>query len=162
MFISEYFGFLKKIRLLSRNVFTLWYGPQQCKSKVQEQTTGNIFLTFPGYIGLLTLPNTLNMVAGSPTVLGFRDGTFTDSLFESPLGLTFLSDYILLLADSTSKRLRVLDLKSSTSSSICSGITGYDDGNLTFCCLISPYSVRSVGNTVFVGDLQIIKIIKLE
>ena len=65
-FISEYFGYLKKISLLSRNVSTLWSGPKQCNSMVQEQTTGNIFLTFPGYIGLLTLPNTLNIVAGSP------------------------------------------------------------------------------------------------
>ena len=105
VFISEYFGYLKKISLLSRNVSTLWYGPKQCNSMVQKQATGNIFLTFPGYIGLLTLPNTLNMVAGSPTVLGFRDGTFTDSLFGSPLGLTFLSDYILLLADSTKQEI---------------------------------------------------------
>ena len=162
VFISERAGPLKSMRISDQNVTTLWNGEEGCLWMIQEPTTGNLFAACRSFVGLFTGNGTLMIIAGSPLVNGFQDGSFKNSLFNKPVGMTFLDSETLIVTGFENDRLRVLDLRTNTTFSICSGTEGYDDGNLTSCQLAAPYTVQKINNTIYVGDYKRIKSIKCE
>ena len=54
------------------------------------------------------------------------------------------------MADEGNNRLRVLDLNTNQTSSICSGERGHKDGNLLFCSLAEPYSLMLHEGEIYV------------
>ena len=129
VFISERAGLIKYMRISDQNVTTLWNGEGGCLWMIQEPTTGNLFAACRSFVGLFTGNGTLMNIAGSPLVKGFQDGSFKNSLFNRPVGMAFLDSKSLLVTDFENDRLRVLNLRTNTTFSICSGTEGYDDVN---------------------------------
>lgn len=60
---------------------------------------------------------------GSP-LSGFQDGIFSDVRFNFPREIVFMTSKTVLVADERNNRLRLLDLKTNSSSSVCSGEFG--------------------------------------
>ena len=128
---------------------------------VQSPTTGNIHITFSHGEGLYDYQGkTFTRIAGAPTGMGFRDGLFLQMIFLWLKGIEFLDSRTLIVADSLSNRLRVLDLDTNSSSSICTGAMGHVDGNLMSCWLYLPYSITLIQDTLYVGQAGRIRAIK--
>ena len=87
------------------------------------------------------------------------DGDFDFARFETLQGIIFLHDKI-LVAEEGNNRLRVLDLNTNQTSSICSGERGHKDGNLLFCSLAEPYSLMLHKGEIYVGENKRIRKIK--
>ena len=127
---------------------------------LQDAETGNIYVTFDHGVGLYDYKSrTFSEITGS-SWSGFVDGEFSQLRFYSPRELAFLSSSTLLVADQGNNRLRVLDLTTNTTSSICSGVQGHSDGDLSSCQLNYPCSLLKVADTVYFGEREYIRSIK--
>ena len=125
---------------------------------LQDAETGNIHVTFSHSVGLYNYQSrTFSIITGS-TSSGFVDGEFSQLRFDYPRGLAFLSRSTVLVADQNNHKLRVLDLRSNTSSSICSGARAHADGGLASCSLFDPLSLFTVNNTVYIGEGGFIRV----
>ena len=94
---------------------------------------------------------TFTVISGS-TSRGFQDGPFSEVQFYGPVALSFLNNHTLLVSDHRNNRLRVLNLITNTSSSICSGEEGHTDGNFSPCSLKSPLGLLTLEDTVYIGN----------
>ena len=162
LFITDYSqGSLKTINTVSKHVLTIYRDTSFWLSHMlQEPSTGNIYATFEQGIGLYdSHSNTFSVIAGSFT-RGFLDGEIPWLRFNEPRGLLFLSRSQLLIADAMNRRLRVLDLMTNTSSSICSGDRGHTDGDLSSCQLDFPWSLLKLNNTIYIGEQGYIRSIQ--
>ena len=124
LIISEYFsGSLKTINTVHKYVSTIYRDRSyRLTYQLQDPATGNIYATFYHGVGLYNYQSQTFSVIAESTSLGFVDGEFSQLRFYLLPGLAFLSRSTLLVADVNNYRLRVLDLTTNTSSSICSGI----------------------------------------
>lgn len=165
-FITERLGQRLKymtVRGEIKNVTTVYRGIQRFSRMVQQTTSGNIYITYDNGIAFYDyLQRTMSILVGSSTqvgssTLGFEDGMFSSTKFNRPLGIVFLDRDILLVSDSFNCRLRMLDLSTNTSSSICSGKRGYSDGNLTTCQLDDPRALMIKNDIVYIGMFRSIK-----
>ena len=100
---------------------------------------------------------TFTLIAGS-TSYGFRDGQFSNVKFNYPVALIFLDIHTLLVSDQYNHRLRVLELTTNLSISICSGEYSLADGNFSSCSLRYPVGLLVIGDKIYVGDYQRIRI----
>ena len=103
---------LRIMGIFDKNVSTMFRrgGSGDLQRMVQSPTTGNIYITFSHGVGLYDYQSkTFTRIAGAPTGMGFRDGLFSQMLFLWPIGIEFLDSRTLIVADSLSNRLRVLD-----------------------------------------------------
>ena len=101
---------------------------------------------------------TFSLIAGSTS--GFKDDKFSQVRFSRRVALTFLDSDTLLVADRQNNRLRVLNLITNTSYSICSGERGHSDGDFSTCSLDGPYGLLVLENDVYTGTYQRIRIIE--
>lgn len=133
------------------------------RALVQSPNTGDLFMVNNhgvvrydyGRKSLTVISGTIGRRGG-----GFVDGSFTSSLFRYPWDLTLLTASTLVIADSQNGRLRILNMTSGTSSSICSGSAQvHSDGNLDNCTMNQPSSVMLFNNTLYVGERGHIRII---
>ena len=124
----------------------------------QDPQTGDLYTTTD------TRVNKISNSSGTAVKLsgsfnGHRDGDFDFARFETLQGIIFLHDKI-LVADEGNNRLRVLDLNTNQTSSICSGERGHKDGNLSICSLAEPYSLMLHEGEIYVGENRRIRKIK--
>ena len=99
-------------------------------------------------------------IAGSQT--GFKDGGFSSTEFYSLREIAYTGNFQLFVADWGNHRLRLLDMNLNITSSICSGIEGSQNGNLTSCALRQPRSLLAVNNTLYIGEYLGIRLIEGE
>ena len=127
----------------------------------QEHTSGDLFITTQArYVYKLAYSSKAQTLLSGTASSGFQDGFFCQTLFYAPYELLLLRPHKLLIADSHNHRLRVLDLNSLMTSSLCSGTSGTVDGNLTACTLQYPYSLAVINDSLFIGQYQAIREIK--
>lgn len=101
--------------------------------------------------------NSLASLAGADT-FGFQDGSFSDTMFHYPRGIVQLNKWTLAVTDGFNYRVRVLDMFTNTTSSICSGTKGQTDGsNLKLCQLNDPQSLLIRKGALLVGELRSIR-----
>ena len=157
-------GSLKKIILTDKHVSTIYTDSSYQLlpvSLLQDPSTGNIYVTFYHGLGLFDYESlSFSVIAGSSSQQGFVDGAVSQIRFKHPRDVVFLCLGRLLIADYNDYRLRVLDLTTNTSSSICSGVRGLQDGDLSSCRLSSPWSLLTVNDVIFVGEYQSIRSIQ--
>lgn len=116
---------------------------------IQDIAKGDIFVTFIMGVARYDYSHkTVTLLAGE-MIASFSDGGY--SLFANPWGVKFLNLTALLIADSTNNQLKILNLETLTSASICSGEQGHLDGNLTSCQMTNPLSLLTVNRTIYVG-----------
>ena len=117
-----------------------------------QDNLGNLFVTFNDGITKVSIESGITeILVGSTTAEGFRDGPFAFVQFDDPRDVVMINDSALVVADDGNHRLRVLDLITNTSSSICVGRWGYGDGNLKNCTISDPNAVAVIGKNLFVG-----------
>lgn len=117
----------------------------------QDLVTGDLFVTRRYSVVRFSYETTtLILLAGSHSA-GKRDGSFSDTLFQSPIGLVLLANEKLLVADSDNHVLRLLDLPSETTSSICTGKEGKVNEKFDLCELTRPSSLIVVGDRLYCG-----------
>ena len=87
----------------------------------------------------------------------FRNCDFSTSYFYDPYEIIFIGENNLLLADSNNQRLRVLNLKTSHTSSVCTGSASHIDGDMETCTLYYPRSLMVLNDTLYVGEYQRIR-----
>ena len=100
---------------------------------IQEKDTGDIFVTFQRGVGLLGYQTQAFSVIAGSRPSGFNNGSLNQLQFINPNSIKFLNSHTLLVSDYLNNRLRVLDLITNTSSSICSGAVGRADGKFSTC-----------------------------
>ena len=150
-------GSLKTINALTKYVSTMYRDSSHGLAYLlQDSETGNIYVTFTHGVGLFNYQsNTFFIITGS-TLFGFVDWEFSQLRFYFPQVVVFLSRSTLLVTDYYNNRLQVLDLIINTSSSICSGVRGNSDGDVSSCHLDQPWSLFKVDNTAYVGEHEYI------
>ena len=154
-----YLGSLKKINVASKHVSTIFKDSSyRLSALLQDPSTGNIYVTFAHGLGLIDHESlSFSVIAGSSSQHGFEDGAISQMRFHIPGEIAFLCPQNLLIADSFNHRLRVLDLITNTSSSICSGVGAHLDGDLSSCQLSLPQSLLTVNDVIFVGEYGYIR-----
>ena len=130
------------------------------ESFIQEDRTGDLFVTVLHAVGVFSYQTkTFTLIVGS-TDSGWQDRPFSAIRFHYPDSLTFLNSHTLLVSDRDNNRLRVLDLNTNTSSSICSGQDGQADGNFSSCSLRSPRGLLMMEDTIYLETSWRIRKIK--
>lgn len=152
---------VRSVDITTLNVTTLVPpGPYAFYGVVRHNVTGDLYLTFPhGIIRYEYTQGNIEIISGG-TQSGNLDGTLTETRFNSPRGLTFLSADVLIIADQSNNMLRVLDLISNNSSSICSGIGGQKEGNLTSCQMSGPRTLQLIADRLYVGASERILVLR--
>ena len=121
-------------------------------SFIQEDKTGDLFMAVSQAVGVFSYQTkTFTLISGS-TSSGFQDGPFSEVQFDAPVALSFLNNRTLLVSDEYNHRLRVLDLNTNTSFSICSGEPGHADGDFNHCSIAGPYGLMTLMDTVYIGS----------
>lgn len=135
--------------------------PFQPQTITQDSVTGDLYIaTFPGIYHLQYADKSLTLLAGHRRNWdgGWRDGSFADAQFSNVYELILVDDRSkLIAADSFNNRLRILDLKANTTSSICMGDKGHVDGDERTCTLYTPNSMLLNGTTLYIGEYERIR-----
>ena len=119
-------------------------------------------MTFQHGVGLLDYhTKAFSVIAGSGQ-RGLNDGSFNQTRFSFPESIQFLNSHTLLVSAYLNNRLRVLDLITNTSSSICSDEYGQTDGGFSTCSLANPYGMQILNETLYIGTDERIRSIKGE
>ena len=149
---------LKTVNIVSKHASTIYYDSSYgLKYLLQDPATGNIYVTFNHGVGLyIYQSNTFSIITGS-TSSGFVEGELSQLRIEYPAGLVFLSRGTLLVADMNNNGLRVLDLTTNSSSSICTGVGGHSDGDASSCQLTQPWSLLKENDIVFISGTKYIR-----
>ena len=159
--IIEADGTEKSMTATNRNVSYCGTVGHVVRGITQEAKTGGFFVSAAHAVGIFSYQTkTFTLIAGSTSSKGFQGDQFTEIQFDTPAGQTFLNSHTLLVSDISNHRLRVLDLISNTSYSICSGEWGDADGSFITCSLYLPVGLLILGDKIYVGDLQRIRIIE--
>lgn len=80
--------------------------------------------------------------------------------FDKPPGILLLDNTKkIIIADEGNDRLVVLDRENKLTSILCTGEEGHGDGDLRSCSLVGPRSLLVIGNTLFIGEYQRIRML---
>ena len=123
----------------------------------QHPVSGGLYITRYDYrVWKVTYSGkSVSLVAGSSS--GFRDCDFNTAFFRYPYELIFIADNKLLLADQSNHRLRILNLNTLHTSSVCTGSASHIDGDMETCTLYYPRSLMVLNDTLYVGENQRIR-----
>lgn len=92
----------------------------------------------------------------------FRDGHLTQATFDDATDLIYLSQSIILVADTGNDRLRVINEVQESVSSICYGEPRGAAGSVRYCGLNRPYCLMRNRDLIFIGQRNSIGTITCE
>lgn len=151
------------VRIISgRNVSTLIKSDQMPlpKGMAQDKTSGSLYIISAcGLVMYDFVRQTISVII-SPSSVGFADGGLDNTKMFYPKEVALLSSRALIVSDPNNRRLRLIDLTTNTTKSVCSGKQGYKDRNLTECRLYTPWSIHLQKNVLYIGDRKEIRFIK--
>src|SRR4051794_26248976 len=95
-------------------------------------------------------------IAGVPDKEGFKDGDCSTALFNEPHGLAFDNEANLLVADANNNRIRLINLKTSTVSTLVgNGEQKSVDGPALQCSLCLPmFLAPDAAGNLFISGLE--------
>ena len=104
------------------------------------------------------------LVAGSHSAFGFVNGAgwAQQSLFNDPSDVLCLAGNKVAVSDRHNNRLRVIDEKKGSVTSVCSGVSGNRDGDWYTCQLLNPYSLLVMNGHLYIGEHRRIQKLKGE
>lgn len=152
-------GGFRKLKDGSRMVSTFFSGRDSMFGAIsgvtQDSVTGDFYLNSVQNIYHMSYNDfTITKLAGSR--YGYKDGYFSDAMFANPAGLALMKGtnrQKLLVADSNNMVVRVLDMETNTTSSICvSHKAGHVDGPVDSCSFATAKSLMIDGELLFVGE----------
>lgn len=126
---------------------------------LQDISTGNIYVGTAHVISMFHYAEQyISTITGSTQ--GFFDGSFGSAEFNGQSEMLMLSKDKILLADEGNNRLRVLDLVTRQTSSICSGKDAHIYGPIRACAISGPWSLLVIGDTLYIGSYGAIEMIQ--
>lgn len=154
LIVSDSNSRLRHVSTLSQHeVTTLFdtYIPSSTRGITQSPLSGDIYLTSNTQVYHLNYTShVLSLLSGSSR--GYSDADIAESLFSTLRDILVIDKGTkLLLADLGNRRLRVLDLITNATKSLCSGGWGLTDGDMISCSLPFPYSLTIINNTLYVA-----------
>lgn len=136
------------------------YGP---KDMHQDSVNGDLYITDQYSRIFILRYNSLDKIQISSSNEGYFDGSFQDARFQQPAEMYLINGRTaLLVADHGNHRLRIMDLVTNSTTSVCSGAIGHNDSDLETCSLDSPRSLLIIADTLYIGDGSGIRQIKGE
>lgn len=102
---------------------------------------------------------TVDNVTGDGTY-GDSDGWFDRATFKDVRGIVKLSENVLIVADSSQSKLKVLDLQQKFVTSICAENDLDADGDIRVCRVFRPISLLVVDGFLYIGGNKMIKRVK--
>lgn len=149
---------------ISSNAVTTFYKSPRHKSFdpigiTQDSKTGTLYLSVNDGIYTLSYQDKiLSLLAGDPYNFGKVDGSFADVRFNGPQELLLIDDRKkCLVAGRLTHQVRVLDLETNTTTSLCTGNPRHTDGDMDTCSLYRLRSMLVDGDTLYLGAFQRIK-----
>lgn len=129
----------------------------------QNQESGDIYITtWHSVIRYDYNGSFLTTISGSDTS-GYTDNVLSLATYSNPQGIVIFGVDMLLVADKDNNVIRVLHLQTnSTTWSICSGVSGYTDSNITSCQLASPSAMLVLDGKIYIGQDSRIRFIESE
>lgn len=128
-----------------------------------QDISGDIYLTSKyqhAIFQLIYSSKTLSVLAGSTTI-GYVDSDFSGSRFAEPQEILVIDHgRKLLVAGFMDGMVRVLDLVTMETTSLCSGDFGQNYSNTSTCPLQEPSSLMVLNKTLYVGGSGSIQKIK--
>ena len=91
---------------------------------------------------------------------GSGDGSIIDATYLTLTQSISLHQQLYLVSDSGSNKIRVVNMKNQTVTSICNGQQGNSDGPAENCSLYSPYSIALLGNHLYIGTHRQIRYVR--
>ena len=135
-----------------------------------DPSEGNIYFSGSSMLAKVNIATkALTFLTPITSETGFKDGALPTAKINNPSELIFLNEDTILIADALNQRLRVIDLKTSSISSICKapppnppdGVVFPDsvDGNIRTCGLRFPQSLlyRPETNQILLGEFGSIR-----
>lgn len=134
------------------------HGPEDI---YQDSVSGDLYIT-TNYSRIYILRyDSFAEIQISSTSDGYFDGKFRSARFYTPSETVLVNERtVLLVADHNNNRLRIMDLLTNTTSSLCTGEDGHIDGDLASCSTKHPRCLLIVGDTLYIGEAQRIRMIK--
>ena len=164
LLITEYLNqAIRQLTIQSKIVSTfLQYTNDQFHPRgiCQQSETGNLFVSSPTYISKIDYHRKAVVVymAGQSS-RGNKYGRFADTYFTDLQEVLLISNDTKLLAADKGYQIKTLDMASSRSSHICKHY-GHTDGKHPSCNVKNPYALTVIGNTLYIGENQRIRIIQ--
>lgn len=133
--------------------FTPYNSIRRPSGITQDPESGDLYVTSISQVYKFAyVPMRFTLVAGSSS-RGFADRNLKSSMFDFLYDIKLAGGQKLVVADKLNNRLRVLDNKTDTTYSICSGSSGHNDGTSPRkCSLSSPQSLLVINQTLYVGE----------
>lgn len=122
----------------------------------QDPDTGDIFTTTDVAVKKISY-STKSEIKLAGSHYGYKDGSFRLANFKTLQGILLVERDTLLVADESDNRIRVLNLNTNQTSSICSGEKGHQIGNSTACTLTEPNSLMVLNGELYVGEWRRIR-----
>jgi len=142
----------------------------RCSTTIQKLLLFSVFFLSLSHEALAVRPisATIALVAGQEGRAGFKDGSFTSALFNTPLGLSVSDDGTqLFVADSGNNRIRIIHLDQNNDVTTLTGQTlaGKLDGPLEKAQFNNPHGVLYLpGERLVVNDFgnQLLRLVDLK
>ena len=142
----------------------------RCSTTIQKLLLFFVFFLSLSHEALAVRPisATVALVAGQEGISGFKDGSFTSALFNTPLGLSVSDDGTrLFVADSGNNRVRIIHLDQNNDVTTLAGQTsaGKLDGPLEKALFNNPHGVLYLpGERLVVNDFgnQLLRLVDLK
>ncbi|KAF6022934.1 hypothetical protein EB796_018759 [Bugula neritina] len=106
------------------------------------------------------LNQTLSLVAGKLFEHDGDDGEFSVATFSYPREIIQLKDELYAVSSQNSNRIRLIDMKNMTVTSICPGTKGNENGSVSNCQLDTPRSLALLNDHLLIGEHKGIRQLK--
>ena len=153
---DEYNDAIRLVNIKTKMVSTLVSSSNIDNPKgIIQDKTGNLYVV-ANHALLKIMPQdgsiTIQTLSGSTSTKGFLDSMRRKALYNEPRSVVMLNPTMFLLADHKNNLLRVVDLKTNRTTSVCTGNIGYGSGPIDQCELNKPSSLLIAGTTVYIGE----------
>lgn len=156
---------LRVINALTNNTRTLIrsFKLKDPRGLTQHALSGDFYITVEHGVVRFNYESAVLTTISVSADFGFRDGDLSTAEYNFPNEIIFLSPSKMLLADRKNNRLRIIDMQSNMTSSVCSGEKDHrDSNNLSACGLNNPRSLYKLGDTIYVGEKKRIRLLQGE
>lgn len=140
---------------------------------VQDSSTGDVYVTTSHSVCRVVYHDKSLFCFAGDRKFGYIDGVLGASRFYNMYGIALINKgNAIMVVDGANSLLRLLDLETQLTSSICTTLkeaqpekaaqSGHIDGDFQNCMLFAPYSLLSSGDSLYIGEYQSIRQIKGE
>ena len=127
----------------------------------QDPKTGDLFVTTDFDVYRFSMSSKSLLLLAGTTKTGFKDGDFSGTMFHYIRGIAQLNEWQLAVTDGFNFRVRVLDMLTNTTTSICTGVKGTkDSADLKKCTMDDPQDVAVIDGKLMIAEHKNIRVVE--